>query len=260
MGELGIAPMGRSGEVGRTCAMPIPLPFLNGERDDVNERRPSSTTFPIGFLRSYVYWGCGSCADADRLDAGENCGVEWLPRRMIDGRALELEARFEIACVRGSTNTSAVSTDSLRAVRGCGDWASDEERGGGWNWVLLALLSPSEERSPSSESLSSDVSRSSMAFWIVVGIRSKKSVGDAGAGAEWMTGGRILVGIVKESGLPNPRRAAIGTVGEAEVDAEENEKSADASCAGLMSSTTAEPEERGLRLFNDRVSNADGEG
>ena len=43
-------------------------------------------------------------------DEGESWGVEWFPRRMMDGRALELDARFEIACVRGSTNTRAVST------------------------------------------------------------------------------------------------------------------------------------------------------
>ena len=184
--------------------------------------------------------------------------MEWLPKRMMDGRALELDARFEIACVRGSMNTSAVSTGSRRAVR-VRAWdraENDEDRAGGvkWDWLPLAFFSVSEGRSPSSESLSSEVSRSSIAFWIVVGIRSKKSVGDAGAGAEWMTGGRILPGIVKESGLPSPRRAAIGTVGDVEDDVEANEESAGASCTEWMSSTAGE---RGLRLFADRVSDAD---
>lgn len=72
-----------------------------------------------------------------------------------------------------------------------------------------------------------------------------------------MTGGCILLGIVKESGLPSPRRAAIGTVGEIEDDAEENEKSAGASCAARMSSTAGDSDERGLRLFDARVSEAD---
>ena len=71
----------------------------------------------------------------------------------MEGRALLLEARLEIASVRGSTNTSAVSSSAA-----------------------------GKEQS-SSSSLSSDVSRSSIALgcdWIL----SKNAVGEAGAGAE----------------------------------------------------------------------------
>lgn len=72
----------------------------------------------------------------------------------MEGRALLLEARFDIASVRGSTNTSAVSSSTA-----------------------------GREQSSSSSSLSSDVSRSSIALgcdWIL----SKNAVGEAGAGAE----------------------------------------------------------------------------
>ena len=64
----------------------------------------------IGFLRSYSYvnWGMGSTG----VETGESWGVEWFPRRMIEGRELELDARFEIAWVWGSTNTCAISTCS----------------------------------------------------------------------------------------------------------------------------------------------------
>ena len=55
MGELGIAPIGRRGEL-CTFAMALPLPLLlNGDRDDENDRRLRSAMLPIGFFGSYVY-------------------------------------------------------------------------------------------------------------------------------------------------------------------------------------------------------------
>lgn len=90
----------------------------------------------------------------------------------MDGRELEVEARLDMARVRGSTNTDAVSVAS---GTGC--------------------------ELSSSSSLSSRESRSS----IMVGMdwmRSKKSAGEAGAGAEWITGEWYVVGICKVSDDP----------------------------------------------------------
>ena len=100
---------------------------------------------------------------------------------MIDGRvlALELLTRFECnARPKGTPEDSASLCERAR------DEASVE---GDWPGVpglnrLRAFSAPESESS--SESLSSDVSRSSIALWIVDCSRSKKSAGDAGAGAE----------------------------------------------------------------------------
>ena len=96
----------------------------------------------------------------EEREEGESWGVEWFPRRIMEGRAEELDARLETACVRGSTNTSAVSTTSLRVEpRVVGDWPGAR----GLN-RLRACSAPESESS--SESLSSEVSRSSIALWI----------------------------------------------------------------------------------------------
>lgn len=153
MGEDGTAPMGRMGDLFGTFMMPLPFLTLFTDRMDVNERRVMSATFPIGFLRSKV--NCGTGSAVTKLGAGDSCGVEWFPSRIIDGRELELDARFEIACVRGSTYTCAVSTGSDAGERG----------GGGGLYRLRACSAPSSESS--SSLLSSDVSRSSIAFAIV---------------------------------------------------------------------------------------------
>ena len=177
--------------------------------------------------------------------------MEWFPSRMMEGRALELEARFEMARVRGSTNTSATSTVSPPGVRGWERKVVGDSPGGPGLNRLRAFSAPSKESS-SSDSLSSEVSRSSIALWIVVCIRSKKSVGDAGAGAEWMAGRSIPHGIVKDSGPPSPLRAASGAEGDDEVDAEEYEKLMDAFCTALSSDAAGESGRGRLRLFDDR--------
>ena len=65
----------------------------------------------------------------------------------------------------------------------------------------------------SSSSLSSDVSRSSMAFgWDC--ILSKNAVGEAGAGAECNAGEITSLGICKDSRDGRPRRSARAEVGD----------------------------------------------
>ena len=63
-------------------------------------------------------------------------------------------------------------------------------------------------------------------------MRSKKSVGEDGAGAEWIAGTSYCEGICNDSGWLWPRRSASG-----EEDAEEDdcENCTDTSCTGATS-------------------------
>lgn len=136
----------------------MPLPFFH-----LFAGASFGAMYPIGTFRS------GTSNDriddvSSRSDPGVRCGVEWLPSRMNDGREL-FELRELAIDVRDG--------DGFGMKDSMGFCTADDGRTGGCSPAVARL----------SESLSSDVSRSSMALGCDC-ILSKNAVGDAGAGAE----------------------------------------------------------------------------